>query len=90
MKAVIFCDSNYATDKGTRKSVSGLVATLGGTLLTCPSNTQRTVILSRTEAYYVALSECTQEVNFVSILMGEMIEVQKPSVIYEDNQGMIF
>ena len=29
MKAVIFYDSNYATDKETIKSVSGLVATLG-------------------------------------------------------------
>ena len=35
LKAVMFCDSNYSTDKYTRKSVSGLVATLGGTLLTC-------------------------------------------------------
>ena len=28
MKGVIFCDSKYAVDKETRKSVSGLVATL--------------------------------------------------------------
>ena len=27
-KAVMFCDSNYATDKETRNSISGLVATL--------------------------------------------------------------
>ena len=29
LKDIIFCNSNYATDKNTRKSVSGLVATLG-------------------------------------------------------------
>ena len=34
-KTVMLCDSNYAIDKETRKSVSGLVATFGGTLLTC-------------------------------------------------------
>ena len=29
LKVVMFCDSNYSTDNYTRKSVSGLVATLG-------------------------------------------------------------
>ena len=35
LKALMFCDSNCATEKETRKSVSGLVVTLGGTLLIC-------------------------------------------------------
>ena len=65
----MFCDSNYATYKETRKSVSGLAATLGGTVLTCLSETQRTVTLSITEVEDVA---------------------EKPSVIYEDNQGETF
>ena len=39
LKAVMFCDSNYATYKETRKSVSSLVATLGGTLLKFLSKT---------------------------------------------------
>ena len=56
MKAVMFCDLNYATDKETRKSVSSLVDTLGGTLLTCLSKTHKTVRLSITEAEYMALS----------------------------------
>ena len=35
LKAVMFCDSNYATDREKIKIVRGLVATLGGTLLIC-------------------------------------------------------
>ena len=37
----------------------------------------------------MALSECIQEIKFVSMLLEEMTEVQKPSVIYKDNQGAI-
>ena len=37
LKVVMLCDSNYSTDKEARNSVSGFVATLGGTLLTCLS-----------------------------------------------------
>ena len=43
MKAVMFCDSNYATDKETGNSVSVLVTTIGETLLIFSSKTQRTV-----------------------------------------------
>ena len=50
LEGVIFCDSNYATDKEKRKSASGLVATLGGTLLTGLSKNHRTVTLSSAEA----------------------------------------
>ena len=60
MKSVMFCYLNYATYKETRNIVSGLVATLGGTLLTFSSKTQRTVTLSSTEAEYVALSACAK------------------------------
>ena len=70
MKAVMFCDLNYATDKETQKSVSGLVATLGGTLLTSLSKNQRTVALIRTETKYVELSACAQEVNLLTTLLG--------------------
>ena len=58
LKAVMFYYSNYATYKDTRKSVSYLVTTLVGTLLTCSLKTQRTVMLSSTKSYYVALSAC--------------------------------
>ena len=36
LKVVMFCDLNYATEKDTRQSVSGLVTTLGETLQKFP------------------------------------------------------
>ena len=50
LKAVMLCDYNYATDKETRDNVSGIVTTLKRNLLTCLSNTQRAITLSRMEA----------------------------------------
>ena len=45
----MFFYSDYAIDKETINIVRGLVDTLGGTLLTCFSNTQMTVMLRITE-----------------------------------------
>ena len=56
----------------------------------CLSKTQRTVALISTEADYTPLSACAQEVKFISMLLEEMTEMEKPSIIYEDNQGVIF
>ena len=46
--------------------------------------------LISTEAEYVELSACAKKVNFVSMLLGEITEVQNSSLIYEDDQGAIF
>ena len=90
LKAVIFCDYNFPTNKGTRKSFRGLVGTLGGTLPTSSFKTQSTIIFISTEVNYVALSACAQEVKFVNMLLEEMSEVQKPEFVNKDNQGAIF
>ena len=60
LKSIIFCYSNYGTDKETRNSISGVVATRVVTLLMYSSNTPRTFTLISTEAEYVPLSECPQ------------------------------
>ena len=48
IKDVMFCEYNYGTNKENINSGSGLVATLGGTLIMCYLNTQRKVMLSTT------------------------------------------
>ena len=37
----------------------------------------------------MALSACSQEIKFVSMLLGEMTNVKNIYIIYEDNQGTI-
>ena len=56
----------------------------------CSTKFQRTVTLRSTEAEYVVILACAQYLKFVSILLGEITEVQKLSVMYEDNQGAVF
>ena len=52
-----YCDSDYAGDADTRISVSGFVIYINGCLVSWKSKGQRSVVLSSTEAEYVAISE---------------------------------
>ena len=90
MIEVMFCDSKYATDNDTIKSVSVLVTTLGGTLLICLSKIHRNLTLSITEAEYVVFSAFSQDIKLVSMLLLEMTKVKNIYIIYEDDQGTIF
>ena len=54
LKAVMFCEYKYTMNKETRKSISGLFATLGETLLTCSSKIQKNITLISTEAKYIS------------------------------------
>ena len=63
-------DANFATCKDTRKSVSGALITIGGTLVSWFSRPQNTVATSSTEAEYIALENATQElINLRSCLV---------------------
>jgi hypothetical protein len=90
LKVMAYVDSDYAKNTDTRRSVSGYVTTLGGVITTWASKTQHTVALSSTEAEYMALSLCAQEVVFMQMLLDEIIGCEKPGLIYEDNTGAIF
>ena len=50
LKVYAYVDSNYATNKDTRKSVTGYIVTIGGCLVSAASKTQPSVTLSSTEA----------------------------------------
>ena len=93
LRIIAYVDSNFATNLDTRRSVTGTIMTLGGgSLLQWVSKTQHSVTLSSTEAEYVALAACAQEIRFQQMLLTELVAKQQtlPSVIYEDNTGAIF
>ena len=90
--AIVGCvDSDFATNKDTRRSTSGYLVTLGGCLVSWSSKMQPSVTLSSTEAEYVAASLCATEIKFVSMLLDELeVEFPKPATMFEDNMGAIF
>jgi hypothetical protein len=84
-------DSDFATNKETRKSTTGYLVTVGGCLVSWSSKAQPSVTLSSTEAEYVAASMCGTEIRFISMLMDKMgVGYPKPSMLLEDNTGAIF
>ena len=90
LKAIDFCDANYATNVDDRKSVSGAVNTVGGMVTGWASKTQHTQSLSSCESEYISLSHCTQDVVFRRNLINEVAKHEDPAIIYEDNEGAIF
>ena len=92
LKPMAFIDSNFATSKFNRKSVTGFVTGLGGCPIIFASKTQPTVSLSSTEAEYIAASMGATELKFMCMLLSELVpnEVIRPATIHEDNTGAIF
>ncbi|KAI2489962.1 Reverse transcriptase (RNA-dependent DNA polymerase) [Fragilaria crotonensis] len=102
-RVVAFVDSDYASDRGDRKSISGYLVTVGGCLVSWQSKKQTGVTLSSTEAEFVAMSMAATEVKFIVSLLTEMGNGPLdsngpsgsgspllPSILREDNTGAIF
>jgi hypothetical protein len=83
-------DSNYATCKETRRSVTGLVIRLEGAVVAVKSGMQRIVALSVTEAEIIALVAAVQEMLYIMHLIEGMgLSVAKPMVLEVDNRGAV-
>jgi hypothetical protein len=90
LRPMAMVDSNYATNTDDRRSVTGAIFTVGGTITNWISKTQGSVTLSSTEAEYVAIATAAQEVRFTQQLLGEIMTCVNPAIIYEDNTGAIY
>ena len=84
-------DSDFASDKETRISVFGYIIYFCGIPIAWRSKGMKSVVLSTTEAEYMALSEVVKELKFIVQLLQTMnIEVKLPITVYVDNVGAIW
>lgn len=85
-----YADSDWASDKDTRRSVTAYVYKLGGAAISWASRLQPTVALSSAESEYMAASAAAQEaVHLRSLLRSLGFEQKEPTIIWDDNQGCI-
>jgi hypothetical protein len=86
-----FSDSDWGSDKDTRRSTTGYVFMLCGGSISWTSKLQPTVALSSTEAEYMAACAAAQEAIFLRCLLADLGFPQSgPTTIFEDNQGCIY
>ena len=83
-------DSDFASDKEPRISVFGYIIYFCGIPSAWRSKGMKSVVLSATEAEYMALSEAVKEFKFIVQLLQTMnIEVELPITVHVDNVGAI-
>ena len=88
---VSYFDNDWAGDPESRISVTGFIMYLLGVPICWRSKAQKGVILSSSEAEYVAMSEAEKEIRFIFYLMTSMlIKVKLPIIVRCDNVGAIF
>ena len=83
-------DSDFSKNKDDRKSVSGMVTFLNGSVVAFKSSTQKVVTLSVTEAALYAATMCAQDMLFVMHLIESLgLKLEKPMILKVDNKGAV-
>ena len=72
LKLEALSDSDFANDKDTRYSVYGYIIYFCGVPVVWKSKSMKSVVLSTTEAEYVAVSEVVKEIKFLYQMLRSM------------------
>ena len=84
-----YCDSDYAGDLDKRRSTIGYVSTLAKAPVSWKSTLQSTVVLSTTEAKYMAITEAVKEAIWLQGLLDDLGVGQKQVTVFCDSQSAI-
>ncbi|KAL6140713.1 hypothetical protein ACLB2K_059009 [Fragaria x ananassa] len=79
-----YSDSDYAGDVDTRRSMTGYVFTLGGSVVIWKATLQPTVTLSTTEAEYMALTAAAKEGIWLKGLVSSLGLHHDQAIVYCD------
>ena len=91
IELTLYINVDYADESNDRRSVSGTAVTLEGAAVSWACSTQRCVMLSTTEEYYVALGEGVKEALFTRVVLSSIYPELSGSRVrfFEDSQGAI-
>ncbi|MCO5567257.1 hypothetical protein L7F22_020946 [Adiantum nelumboides] len=89
LSVVGYTDADYAGDLDKRRSTSGYLYTFTGGAISWLSRLQSCVMLSTTEAEYVAASEACKEAIWLTRLVGYLGIVREIPVLHCDSQSAI-
>jgi len=84
-----YSDSNYAGDVDSRRSMTGYVFTLGGSVVSWKATLQPIVTLSTTEAEYMALTTAAKEGIWLKGLVNDFGLSHAQAIIYCDSLSTI-
>lgn len=84
-----FADADWASSLEDRASTSGYLIKVYGNTVTWRSKKQNVIVISTTEAEYVALCEATIEVCWVMKLLKDLNIECNSCLLLEDNQSTI-
>ena len=84
-----YCNSDYAGDLDKRISTTGYVFTLAKAPVSWKSTLQSTVVLSTTEAEYMAITEAVKEAIWLQGLLDDLGVGQKQVIVFCDSQSTI-
>ncbi|XP_047320751.1 secreted RxLR effector protein 161-like [Impatiens glandulifera] len=84
-----YSDSDYAGDVDSRRSMTGYVFTLGGSVVSWKTTLQPTVTLSTIEAEYMALTEASKEGIWLKGLISDLGLHHDQASVYCDSLSAI-